>query len=81
MVHDFANTCCGLMEQSTFLQHYGHLRPGSYNILSPRYADRHDLFVRKEVPSKPLDAACFTLTEEERRNIHISTGKSQAKLQ
>ena len=70
MVHDFANTCCGLMEQSTFLQRYGHLRPGSYDILSPRYADRHDLFVRKEVPSKPLDVACFTLTEEERRDIH-----------
>ncbi len=70
MVHDFADTCQGVLERNIFLQRYGHLRPGSYDILSPRYADRPDLFVRKEIPSKQLDAASFTFTGEERRKVN-----------
>ena len=29
---------------ATFLERYGHLRPGTYDILSPRYDQRQDLF-------------------------------------
>lgn len=34
----------GGLEPATFLARYGHLRPGTYDILSPRYDARDDLF-------------------------------------
>ncbi len=44
MAHDFAAVSGGTMDESSFLSRYGHLRPSSYDILSPRYVDRSDLF-------------------------------------
>ena len=32
------------MRQSTFLKKYGHLRPGTYDILSKRYDDDPELY-------------------------------------
>ena len=46
------------------MRKYGHLRPGSYDILSPRYADRANLFAggerlvaREELPGFELAGA------------------------
>lgn len=41
---DFGKVCSNAMERDAFMRKYGHLRPGSYDILSPRYADRKHLF-------------------------------------
>lgn len=38
----------GKMTGADFFQRYGHLRPGTYNILSQRYDQRDDLLVRRE---------------------------------
>lgn len=39
MTRDF-----GGLERAEFLQRYGHLRPGTYDILSPRYDEQPDLY-------------------------------------
>ncbi len=44
MAREFAEVCQGRCDAKSFLQKYGHLRPGSYDILSPRYVDRTNLF-------------------------------------
>lgn len=41
---EFLDVCQDRREPQSFLRKYGHLRPGSYDILSPRYADRENLF-------------------------------------
>ncbi len=37
--HDFAH-----LTKAEFLARYGHLRPGTYDILSPRYDEAPDLY-------------------------------------
>ena len=37
---EFLEVCKGQRDALGFMRKYGHLRPGSYDILSPRYADR-----------------------------------------
>lgn len=39
LVNDFTS-----LSQQTFLQRYGHLRPGTYDILSPRYDEMPELY-------------------------------------
>jgi hypothetical protein len=38
------SVCSGEMSPKDFMASYGHLRPGSYDILSPRYADREGIW-------------------------------------
>ncbi len=70
MAHDFAATCCKKIDKQTFLNRYGHLRPGSYDILSPRYADRSDLFSYTIQPITPPITKSFTFTKQETNNIN-----------
>ena len=42
---DMHDVISGNRDEEDFLSIYGHLRPGTYDILSPKYADRSDLFV------------------------------------
>lgn len=44
LADDTNSLLSGKMDQAEFMQHYGHLRPGTYDILSPRYDQREDLF-------------------------------------
>lgn len=41
---DYAAVCGGLLPVDDFLALFGHLRPGTYDITSLRYDERHDLF-------------------------------------
>jgi hypothetical protein len=41
---DFNLVLAGRMPRESFLLVYGHLRPGAYDILSPSYRDRLDIF-------------------------------------
>lgn len=41
-INDFALFQSGGIKQTDFIQQYGHLRPGTYNILAPRYKDIQD---------------------------------------
>lgn len=63
--HDFAR-----LEKAEFLRRYGHLRPGTYDILSPRYDEEPDLYfswveARSEAPS----SARFALSVDQLRQI------------
>lgn len=50
MSDDFYNVYSGNMSKDLFLEKYGHLRPSSYDILSPCYRNRANLF-----DGKPLN--------------------------
>jgi len=63
--HDFAR-----LSKTEFLSRYGHLRPGTYDILSPRYDEAPDLYfdwaaTRASSGTQPR----FTLSIEQLRHI------------
>jgi len=41
---DVNRMSCGNMSSQEFMKRYGHLRPGTYDVLSPRYDQREKLF-------------------------------------
>ncbi len=65
----------GTLEVDAFLERYGHLRPGAYDIQSLRYDSRPDLIERlKSVPVANLGEeagrkAAFSLSDAQRRAI------------
>lgn len=64
---DFRNACSGQMDPGQFLRKYGHLRPGSYDILSPRYADRSGLFQQNTLSQAgEAQVEPFVLAQEEK---------------
>ena len=56
------------LERDTFLARYGHLRPGTYDILSWRYDERPDLYLGKTLAPK-LSARPFELSESQRGHL------------
>lgn len=59
-----------VLEKSTFLARYGHLRPGTYDILSPRYDEAPELYFDwSNRPSKPEPLSPFSLTLPQMREI------------
>ena len=63
--HDFAR-----LARPEFLAKYGHLRPGTYDILSPRYDEAPDLYFDWAGPRKPAGAQPrFALSVEQLRRI------------
>jgi hypothetical protein len=68
---DLAGVTKHVLDKDVFIKKYGHLRPGTYDILSPRYADRKDLFedcVTFEEGSEEIPK--FEITSKERHNIN-----------
>lgn len=58
------------LDQTMFLARYGHLRPGTYDILSPRYDETPTrYFDWSERPSAQEPAAPFSLTLPQMREI------------
>jgi glutamine kinase len=60
----------GQLSRADFLSRYGHLRPGTYDILSPRYDEAPDLYfdwasARQPAPAQPR----FALSIEQLRRI------------
>ncbi|MEE9426090.1 MAG: PEP-utilizing enzyme [Methylococcales bacterium] len=60
----------GRLHPAQFFTRYGHLRPGSYNIRSLRYADRNDLFSGSPPSQETTEAIDFVLTLSERHHIN-----------
>ncbi|MDR1921770.1 MAG: gamma-glutamyl-gamma-aminobutyrate hydrolase family protein [Candidatus Adiutrix sp.] len=52
-----------------FFIKYGHLRPSSYDILSPRYADRPEILALKAPPAERRDDIVFAFTETEEKAL------------
>jgi hypothetical protein len=68
---EFLEVCRGYRDALNFMQKYGHLRPGSYDILSPRYADRDSLFG---------DSQAVMFTDQPVRHFQL-TGKEKSGIQ
>jgi glutamine kinase len=63
--HDFAT-----LSRESFLERYGHLRPGTYDILSPRYDEVPDLYFDWSRQSGPAPQQVrFVLSIEQLRHI------------
>tara|TARA_B100000575_G_scaffold27000_1_gene18224 strand:- start:29767 stop:32151 length:2385 start_codon:yes stop_codon:yes gene_type:complete len=67
MANDLYKLKNNKIDKVTFFNNYGHLRPSSYDILSPRYCDRKNIFDGDS--TKPLDINDFELTEIEKKSI------------
>ena len=65
--NDFYRVSVGEISKSDFLLKYGHLRPNSYDILSPSYLNRPEIF--DGAPKKSQDIIDFRLTNRELKNI------------
>lgn len=58
------------LDQTTFLSRYGHLRPGTYDILSPRYDEAPELYFDwSQRPSAPPTHNAFALTLPQMREV------------
>ena len=74
--HDFAQ-----LPRTEFLARYGHLRPGTYDILSPRYDEAPDLYFDWSEP-RPAVAARprFALSIEQLRHIERLVNEHQLEI-
>jgi len=61
----------GLLAPDAFLAKYGHLRPGTYDVRSLRYADRKNVIFGVNAPSALSKETHFALTQAERRAIDM----------
>lgn len=66
MVAEYAMVCSGDLARSAFLERYGHLRPGTYEITSLRYDERDDLFVDQVSTMPKSEPPSFRLAHRER---------------
>ncbi|MCL6557024.1 MAG: hypothetical protein K6T56_11770 [Burkholderiales bacterium] len=58
------------LDKTTFLARYGHLRPGTYDILSPRYDEAPELYFDwSQRPPAPESVKPFALTLPQMREI------------
>ena len=78
--YDLARVMHGEVDTVSFLGKYGHLRPGSFDILSPRYDQRPDLFAGNTVPPSTFESEwdCFVSTPKE--IVHIERLIREARL-
>jgi hypothetical protein len=71
LASEYGKVCNGEERAVVFLQKFGHLRPGTYDITSLRYDERNDLFTG-QVPLSPLNSnEEFTLTSKETEHLQI----------
>lgn len=69
LAREYAAVMAGHLPPKAFLRRYGHLRPGTYDILSPRYDQRPDLFQPGAGAAPPAPPPPFALREAERRSL------------
>lgn len=71
VVNAMAAVANGQQTQSEFLSRYGHLRPGTYDILSWRYDERPQLYLGHTFRAAPEQEA-FQLGADQRRAIDLA---------
>lgn len=71
LVEDIGRLQSGNIDHGAFMEIYGHLRPGSYDILSPCYRRMEDLYFTDGAGIKRgvQDDSNFDLSEEQRASI------------
>ncbi|WP_028573650.1 PEP-utilizing enzyme [Desulfonatronovibrio hydrogenovorans] len=70
LASDTKAVCQGKMPERDFQNKYGHLRPGTFDIMSPCYKDRQDLFDNCQIDSAVHSPEPFELTHDEQNNIN-----------
>ena len=67
------------LDKTTFLARYGHLRPGTYDILSPRYDEAPELYFDwNQRPPAPEPTKQFAITPPQMREIMLEAHGLQA---
>lgn len=76
MLEAYNRVCRGELTREEFMATFGHLRPGTYEITSPRYDERTDLFAESlaEIGNEP--ARAFRLGSAERRALDVLLAES-----
>jgi len=67
--NDYKSVCENKKSEKEFMDNYGHLRPGTYDITSLRYADR-DIFDDSNLPVKEEVVRPFSPKPDELDNIN-----------
>lgn len=71
LAEEYGEVCDGSRKNTEFLDRFGHLRPGTYDITSLRYDERNDLFTGS-VQKTILDDNCtFKLHPSERESLQL----------
>jgi len=70
MTNDFQKVLSSEISKKEYLLKYGHLRPSSYDILSPTYSEREDLFNGAQ-RNLPKQFEKFSLSTKEKSAINI----------
>jgi phosphohistidine swiveling domain-containing protein len=63
---DLDELLAGSLDRAEFLRRYGHLRPGTYDIESPRYDEDFDRYFKDAPRAAAPHAAPFLLQDEQR---------------
>jgi len=61
LVQDMRALAAGTLPRGAFLDRYGHLRPGTYDILSWRYDEKPELYLGQDTPGDPQSRPPFRL--------------------
>lgn len=69
MLREYAAVGRGRMARAEFLDRYGHLRPGTYDITSLRYDERDDLFADTLPHEQERDRRAFGWSRTEHRAL------------
>jgi phosphoenolpyruvate synthase/pyruvate phosphate dikinase len=59
-----------LLSKKEFLKIYGHLRPGTYDILSPRYDEFYEIYFNKNKKKFESNYGSFTFTNIQKNKIN-----------
>ena len=70
LIDAMRNVALSRMSADAFFARFGHLRPGTYDVLSSRYDRRADLFAGSHLPQVDVVDG-FTPTPAERRSIDL----------
>ena len=70
LMDDYERVAKSEITQATFMEKYGHLRPGTYDITSLRYDERTDLFMQVQASQCSQSTEHFELLPHEERGLN-----------
>ncbi len=82
LAHDLAAVAAGRRSRRAFLARYGHVRPGTFDVTSPRYDQREDLFAHADPARFAASGGdrSFTPTPRELENLDRLCRESELAL-
>lgn len=77
VAHDMSSVTTGKMEVDAFLRRYGHLRPGTYDIASPRYDECPELYLSGAHHNPTINRRSFSPRPDVVRGIAHALGDAR----